>query len=212
MKKDTATNLRGALSRLEDYRRGQGRMHSIDTDMMIVIMGTMSGCYGFQPLGDFVRRERKALVKYLCPKNEKLPSVPTIWRVVTSIQEDSFLKVFQEWIAGFHTVLKEELVAIDGKALHGTKEENGDKKLAHLVSMFAITKKETLAMAKTIAKSNEIPLVQQMIGLMESEGLIYTMDAMHCQKQTLQKVIDNHCDYIVGVKDNQKKIVRTNRV
>jgi len=212
MKEQNNMSLREALSKLEDNRRGQGRMHSIENIMMIVIMGTMSGCHGFQPIGDFVKREHKALVKYLNPKNGKLPSVPIIWRVVTNIKEESFLNIYRTWITRFHKTLKEEIVAIDGKAINGTKEENLDKKLAHLVSMFAINKKQTIAMAKTVAKSNEIPLVQQMIDMMEYEGIIYTMDAMHTQKETLQKVIDNHCDYIVGVKQNQKKIVKSNRV
>lgn len=200
MKTQTKMNLRDALRGLKDYRRGQGRMHSVDTVMMIVIMGTLSGCYGYQPLGDFVKREGVALRRYLSPKNNKLPSVSTIWRVVTHIKEDDFLAIFSSWIASFHETLKEELIAIDGKALHGSKTSDEDRKLAHLVSMFAIDSKESLSMAKTVAKSNEIPLVQQMIEQMGQTGVIYTMDAMHCQKQTLRKVIDNHCDYIVGVK------------
>lgn len=187
-------------------------MHPVDIVMMIVIMGTMSGCYGYQPLGDFVKREAISLQRYLKPKNGKLPSVVTIWRVMTHTDEKLFLSIFESWIKEFHPLLKDELVAIDGKALSGSKTSDEHTKLAHIVSMFAVGTKETLGMAKTVAKSNEIPLVGQMIEAMNKEGLIYTMDAMHCQKDTLRKVIDNHCDYIVGVKGNQKKTVTTDRV
>ena len=41
---------------------------------------------------------------------------------------------------------------------------------------------------------------------LDKEGIIYTMDAMHAQTKILQKVIDNYCDYIVGVKKNQRKL------
>jgi len=67
-------------------------------------------------------------------------------------------------------------------------------------------------MAKTVSKSNEIPLVREMISAMNREGLIYTLDALHTQKETLRTIIDNHCDYIVGVKGNQKKTVNTNSI
>jgi len=210
--KDSKTNLREALRELDDFRRGQGRMHTVDIVMMIVIMGTLSGCFGYRALGDFVKREEKMLRKYLQPKNGKLPSFLTLWRVMTHIDEKQFLSVFENWVKRFHPLLKDEIIALDGKALHGTKESDEDKKLAHLVSFFAIETKETLCMAKTVSKSNEIPLVREMILAMRQEGLIYTMDALHAQKETLQKIIDNHCDYIVGVKGNQKKTVTPNSV
>jgi len=212
MEKIIKTNLREALQELKDFRRGQGRMYPVDIVMMVVIMGTMSGCFGYRALGDFVKREEKELQKYLRPKNNKLPSFLTIWRVMTHIEEREFLSLFENWVKGFHSLLKEEIIAIDGKALHGTKESDEDKKLAHLVSFFATKNKETITMAKTLSKSNEIPLVREMISKMTQEGLIYTMDAMHTQKETLQAIIDKHCDYIVGVKENQKKTSTTDRV
>ena len=44
------------FKKLDDPRRGQGRMHTIDIVLMIVILGTMSGFYGYRALGDFVNR------------------------------------------------------------------------------------------------------------------------------------------------------------
>ncbi|MFA6195419.1 MAG: hypothetical protein WC656_02100 [Sulfurimonas sp.] len=46
---------------------------------------------------------------------------------------------------------------------------------------------------------NEIQLVRKMILKITEEGLIYTIDALHTQKETFKTIIDNYCDYIVGV-------------
>jgi hypothetical protein len=45
------------FKKLDDLRRGQGRVHTIDIVLMIVILGTMSGFYGYRALGDFVNSQ-----------------------------------------------------------------------------------------------------------------------------------------------------------
>jgi hypothetical protein len=81
-------------------------MHPVDIVMMIVIMGTLSGCSGYRALGDFVKREEIMLRKYLQPKNGKLPSFLTIWRVMTHIDEKRFLSVFE--LSFLIAILKKE--------------------------------------------------------------------------------------------------------
>ena len=39
--------------------------------------------------------------------------------------------------------------------------------------------------------------------------MILTLDALHCQTETLAAIIESKNDYVVQVKRNQKKTVRT---
>lgn len=55
-------------------------------------------------------------------------------------------------------------------------------------------------------KSNEIPTVPKLLELIEIEGAVITLDAMHCQKQTAQAIIQRKADYVLTVKGNQKKL------
>ena len=38
-------------------------------------------------------------------------------------------------------------------------------------------------------KTNEIPAVQELIDMLDIEGLIITADSMHCQKETAKKLL-----------------------
>ena len=61
-------DLRKELKKLDDPRRGQGRMHTIDVALMVVILGTMSGFCGYRALGDFVNRYYSELVEFFTTK------------------------------------------------------------------------------------------------------------------------------------------------
>ena len=52
-------------------------------------------------------------------------------------------------------------------------------------------------------KSNEIPAVRELIDMLDIKDAVLTMDAMHCQKDTVEKIIDNGGDYVVQLKRNQ---------
>ena len=52
-------------------------------------------------------------------------------------------------------------------------------------------------------KSNEIPAVRELLDLLDIEGCLVVADALNCQKETAQKIIENKGDYLLSVKDNQ---------
>lgn len=43
----------------------------------------------------------------------------------------------------------------------------------------------------------------QTLGL---SGLVFTADALHCQRETVRAIIESDNDYVIGVKDNQKTL------
>ena len=128
-------SLRERLKTLEDKRRKQGRRHSIDVTLMVVIFATMSGYIGYRAMGDFVERYKKELITYLEPKKDKLPTYSTIRRIVLNLDAKQFKDMFEEWVFSYFVKDGKRWVSIDGKTIRGSKEE--DRKLAHLVSLFA---------------------------------------------------------------------------
>jgi len=46
-------------------------------------------------------------------------------------------------------------------------------------------------------------LVRKLIKMLELEGVTFTMDALHCQKETMKEIIESKNNYIVQVKGNQ---------
>ena len=52
-------------------------------------------------------------------------------------------------------------------------------------------------------KSNESTVVPKLLELLALEGTVFTADAMHCQRQVAQQVIDQSADYVLELKVNQ---------
>jgi len=197
-------NLRQELQTLKDKRRGQAQQHKIDVVLMITIMATMSGYQGYRAIGDFAQRYKKEIIKHLELEKGRVPSFPTVRRVLMEINHKKFGDIFTKWMKHYMKKNNSQWIAVDGKAIKGTKQKEEDKKLAHLVSFFASDSKEILIARKTASKSNEIPLVQEMMEEFPLKDLVITLDALHCQSKTLKAIKDSGNDYVVQVKDNQK--------
>jgi len=198
------------LETVPDFRRGQGRMHRLSTILLLIIMAAMSGCSGQRPVGDFVNRHHDELAKLLQPKNNKLPSYQTIARVMQKLDYGQFAAVFFSWAKTIITIDAKEWMALDGKAIRGTTTNAGSAKQAftNLVSLFSVRTKQVLTQGKVASKTNEIPLVTQLVEQLGMTGLVLTLDALHCQKNTVETIIASGNDYVIGVKNNQKKLAR----
>ena len=59
---------------------------------------------------------------------------------------------------------------------------------------------------KTGKKSNEITAIPQLLQLLELKGCIVTIDAMGCQKEIAQGILDRGADYVLAVKKNQGRL------
>jgi len=200
----TDFNLRKELATLKDKRRGQAQQHKIDVVLMITIMATMSGYQGYRAIGDFAQRYKKHIIKYLELPKERVPAYATVRRVVQEVDHKKFGDIFTKWMKHYMKKSNSQWIAVDGKAIKGTKQKEEDKKLAHLVSFFASDSKEILIARKTASKSNEIPLVQTMMQEFPLKDMIITLDALHCQTKTLKAIKDSGNDYVIQVKENQK--------
>ena len=73
-------------------------------------------------------------------------------------------------------------IAIDGKTLRQSFDAFADRKAAHVLSACAVDHQIILAHEVVDEKSNEIPAVQTLIATLGLSGRVFTLDAMHCQK------------------------------
>ena len=202
-------NLFLLLFDLEDFRRGQGKMHALPTVLMILIMAAMSGFNGFRPAGDFIKKHKQELIKLFKPKNDRLPSFQTIARILENIDFDKLTDIFYRWASSRVVIKKSEWCSIDGKAIGGTVKNphNRHQRFTSLVSVFASKQKQVLAAGKVeLGKKSEIETVKQLIEMLDLKGVIFSLDALHCQKDTVKTIVKSKNHYVIGVKGNQKNL------
>jgi hypothetical protein len=181
----------GYLKELPDVRREAGQRHQQDFVLMIVLFATMSGYIGYRAIGDFIEKHHKDLIALFKPKKNRVPSYSTVRRVLMHLNPKSFHQAYQKWLEDVRTVrgMREENAgeanrwhAVDGKAVRGANRLS-ETDYTHLVSIFATFDKVVVDSEKVNAKTNEIPCVQEMIEQSDLEGVIFTIDALHCQKK-----------------------------
>jgi hypothetical protein len=175
-----------SISKIKDPRRGAGQRHKLVFVLLIVIMATINGYYGYRAMGDFVKRNKKDLINHFKPKKKRLPSFSTIRRVVQGIKFDELANIFYIWAKEYIEISKGEWLNIDGKGIKGTVSEahSSQQNFINLVSVFVEKRGMVLCVGKVInSKESEIPIVQQSIKLLDLEGVVFTLDALHCQKK-----------------------------
>ena len=91
-------------------------------------------------------------------------------------------------------------ICIDGK----TMRNSGFTNPFHVVSAWYETKGIVLGQEKVDDKSNEITAIPTLIASLDlPENSLITLDAMGCQRDICQQIIDKGADYVIAVKGNQ---------
>jgi hypothetical protein len=128
-----------------------------------------------------------------------------------NLDYEQFSSVFFSWATTVIPIDGTEWMALDGKAIHGTTADAGsaEQSYTNLVSLFVARSKLVLSQGKVTNKSNEIPLVVQLVEQVGLKDIVFTADALHAQKKTAAAIVASGNDYVIGVKGNQKKLYNT---
>ena len=126
--------------------------------------------------------------------------------VFSRLDPEQFQDCFIAWTQAMAQLLLGEVVAIDGKTVRRSYDRTSGKQAIHLVSAWASANTMTLGQVKTDEKSNEITAIPQLLQMLELHGCIVTIDAMGCQKDIAQGILDGGADYVLALKENQGRL------
>ena len=73
----------------------------------------------------------------------------------------------------------------------------------HCFVAFAARQRLVLGQVKVAEKSNEITAIPKLLRMLAIEGAIVTIDAMGCQRDIAQTILDKKADYVLALKGNQ---------
>jgi hypothetical protein len=130
------------------------------------------------------------------------PSHDQLGDIFATLDATIFQRCFVAWVASI-TGVSADVIAIDGKTLRRSPDKRKRKAAIHMVSAFAARQRLVLGQVKVADKSNEIIAIPALFDMLAIEGVVVTIDAMGCQRDIAQKVIDKKADYILALKGNQ---------
>jgi predicted transposase YbfD/YdcC len=187
---------------LTDPRVERSKRHLLIDMVTIGLCAAICGADSWVDVEKFGHAKRDWFARFL-ELPDGIPSHDTFGRVFARLDTAEFLLCLQNWLRSLHLSLKEQGVAIDGKTLRGSFDAASGKSALHVVSAWASGLRLSLGEVAVDGKSNEITAVPKLLELLELTGAVVTLDAMHCQKDTLAAIRAKGADYLVPVKDNQ---------
>ena len=205
VKQMNAVDLMTTLSVIYDPRQQWKVEHKLVDILILTICGVIAGCEGWEEIEDF-GNERLDWLKQYGDFENGVPSHHTIARVVAVVNPKKFQTCFIEWMKACHKISNGEIIAIDGKTVRSSYDKSKDKGAIHMISAFSAANELVLGQIKVNAKSNEITAIPELLELLEIRGCLVTIDAMGCQRDIAQKIVEKEADYLLAVKGNQGKL------
>ena len=192
--------LQSAFETLEDPRSSHGKIHSLDTILMVAIIAIICGADDWVEVEEFGNSKKVFFQEVLNIAYRGIPSHDTFGRVFSIIETEAFEKCFIKWVNQL-CELTEEIINIDGKTLRRSKDV--DKSAIHMVSAWANKNRLVLGQVRTADKSNEITAIPELLKLLSIQGQIITIDAMGTQTAIATQIVDSQANYVLSVKENQ---------
>jgi len=197
------TSLHHYFSQLPDPRIQRNKKHLLIDIIILSIIAIICGADSWNSIELFGNSKKEFLSKILKLPNG-IPSHDTINRVFSLIKPGKFEQLFVQWVQSLiEKKIPGEVIAVDGKAMRGSKDSFHEKSPIHIVSAWANSNQLVLGQVRTNEKSNEITAIPELLNILDIEGCIITIDAMGTQKKIAETIIDKQADYILALKGNQ---------
>ncbi len=122
---------------MQDFRAPRGQRYPLWLLLLLVIMGTLSGCLGYRALEDFSRRHHDGLVASLNLPATRFPSDSTFRRVMMGIDFTNLAKVFNNWVQDWMPTQEQDWLGVDGKSIKANLS-NYDKAYQDFINVVSV--------------------------------------------------------------------------
>jgi predicted transposase YbfD/YdcC len=190
------------LKTIPDHRRQcQNLKHRLEDILLLGFCGTLAGCDDFVEIADWAS-DNLAFFRTFLELPNGIPSHDTFNRTFSAVRTTTLQAVVLPWLLQ-RRGLPGDWVHVDGKTMRHTRRSSTGLGALHVVSAWAGQTGLTLGQVAVEAKSNEITAMPQLLELLDLRQKIVTIDAMGCQKEIAQIIVEQGGDYILPAKDNQ---------
>jgi len=189
-----------AFKALQDTRTGGNTLHHFGEVIFMAYTCIVCSIKSYELMEEFCEIRQEWFKKWLTLPNG-IPSYNTFSRIIEGLDPVLFSQCIVTHLKLAGVEVEDEQIAIDGKALRGTRTK--DHRHIHAVSAWACDHGLTLAQAFVDEKSNEITAIPELLKMLNLEGAVVSIDAMGTQREIAAQIVDEGADYVLCVKGNQ---------
>ena len=195
------------VNSLQDSRQQWKVKHNLVDILIIVMLSILTGHNDFEEMVIFAEARVEILRKYIKLENG-IPHKDTLKRVVAIIDPNQLNLVFYSWLANIinkknHVFLDKinKIVAFDGKTVCGS--DNIYNQALHILTAFDTENELVLGQLPVDVKTNEITVMPELVKLLDLEDCVVTADAMNCQYEIANAIIEKKGNYVLALKGNK---------
>jgi len=179
------SRLLDALHDVPDPRRAEGKRYPLPHLLLFTVLALLSGARSYRGVITFLDQRRLTLNELFGAEWKRAPSLNALRNLLHGLDSAALEAAFRQHATGLFVPSKDAempLVAFDGKVLKGSFDHLNDRRAAQALTAFASEAALLLAQVDIEDKDSEIPAAQRLIGELGVKGILFTADALHCQK------------------------------
>ena len=207
LKKAQLESLREVLREIPDPR-ADNRSWPISTLLTLICMGLLAGRKNLAAIhryGQFLTQQQRVWLNFLPNRGgrpgRRAPSYKALYNLLGLLDPNTLADALNDWLADYHGTLPRAL-ALDGKYIRD------------LILTLALSEHETGApVAVTIASKEpkseasktegEITAAKRLYPQANLHNAVVTGDALHCERESMQLVVENDGDFLFQIKEDQ---------
>lgn len=188
---------------LPDPRSDHTKQHLLIDIVVIAICAVICGADTWNDIEEF-GRSKEAWFRTFLELPNGIPSHDTFNRVFARLEPQAFQQCFMNWVRAIYDVKRGQVISVDGKTVRRSHDQLSGKEALQMVSAWAEGNHVVLAQRKVGVGQNEIPVIAELLELLELSGCIVTIDAIGCQTDIARQIVNKDGDYVLALKKNQE--------
>jgi predicted transposase YbfD/YdcC len=190
---------------LRDKRKPKGLRYRLETILVVMTLAKICGEDNPSGIAEWARHRTELLCAALKVERKVMPHHSTYRRISEEvICAEELEQMLSEMWSAKRFFGKQVLLAIDGKVLRGTLDE--DQNGVYLLAAYLPAEGLVLMEVEVAGKGSEIPAALKVLKHIDLREKVVMGDAMHTQREVSIQIVDAGGDYIWVAKGNQPQI------
>lgn len=178
------------LRKIPDRRRGQGKMYDLPYVLICCILAIVSGAQSYRGIARFIKTKFWWLQEHIGLPWRQAPVHTGLRAILLGLDQEAVEQALRKYatdvLANAETG---STIAIDGKTLRGSIDQFADVAALQWLSAFATDERIVIGQLQIADgdKGGEISAAQRLIEELGLQGKLFTLDALHCQKNSASR-------------------------
>jgi predicted transposase YbfD/YdcC len=193
------------IQNLPDLRKPRGKRYSLTTVLIIILLAKLCGEHHFLGIAEWAQHRAAWLAEVLQLNRTQMPHHSTYRRILADgVNAEELEQMSSEFLAGKKYFGKRVLLAMDGKVLRGTLDDQHQG--TYLLAAFLPKEGVVLMQIAVTGQGGELPAAPKLLKQIDLRGKVVMGDALHTQRGVSIQIVEAGGEYIWLAKGNQPQM------